>query len=135
VVTSGDSSSDIHNMPSWIILWLKNNFLKNTSLQKKKNKIYEINDSRLYTDRIHDTAIILNNQIVDGPSFQLRYKSTQEIYNSNVNHNIVFKKGTPRILKKFNGVVASLLTGGGGNSNYWHWLFDVLPRIELIKKI
>ena len=25
----------------------------------------------------------------------------------------------------------SLLTGGAGNNNYWHWLFDVLPRIEL----
>ena len=40
VVTSGNSSSDIQNIPSWIILWLKNNFLKNISLQKKKNKIY-----------------------------------------------------------------------------------------------
>ena len=27
-----------------------------------------------------------------------------------------------------------MLTGGGGNSNYWHWLFDVLPRIEIYKK-
>ena len=27
--------------------------------------------------------------------------------------------------------VLSLLTGGGGNDNYWHWMFDVLPRIKL----
>jgi len=109
--------------------------VKSTNIEDDLNyKIYEIDSGRLYTDRIHDTAIILNNQIVDGPSFQLRYKPTLEIYNSNVSHNIVFKKGTPRILKNFNGVVASLLTGGAGNSNYWHWLFDVLPRIELLKK-
>ena len=28
----------------------------------------------------------------------------------------------------------SLLAGGGSNKNYWHWLFDVLPRIELFNK-
>jgi len=28
-----------------------------------------------------------------------------------------------------------LLTGGGGNNNYWHWLYDVLPRLELCKKV
>jgi len=30
--------------------------------------------------------------------------------------------------------VLSLLTGGGGNNNYWHWLFDVLPRLGLCSK-
>ena len=27
-----------------------------------------------------------------------------------------------------------MLTGGGGNNNYWHWLFDVLPRLEICGK-
>ena len=26
-----------------------------------------------------------------------------------------------------------ILTGGGGNNNYWHWMFDVLPRIALVE--
>jgi capsular polysaccharide biosynthesis protein len=30
--------------------------------------------------------------------------------------------------------VLSILTGGGGNNNYWHWLFDVLPRVFLYEK-
>ena len=97
-------------------------------------KIYKITDGRLYTDRIHDTAIINDNRIIEGPSFQLRYTSEGKIYNSNINENIVFKKGTPRILKKLNGTTLSLLTGGGGNYNYWHWLFDVLPRLALCNK-
>jgi len=29
----------------------------------------------------------------------------------------------------------SLLTGGAGNDNYWHWLFDVLPRINICENI
>ena len=27
-----------------------------------------------------------------------------------------------------------LLTGGGGNHNYAHWLLDVLPRLKLVEK-
>ena len=60
------------------------------------NKIYnlfKINNARLYTDRIQDTAIIKNNIIVEEASFQLRNN-----FNSTVNKNIVIKKGTPRFL-------------------------------------
>ena len=96
-------------------------------------KIYEIANGRLYTDRINDTAIIIDNKIVEGPSFQLRYAEESKMYNSKVEDNIVFTKGTPRILKNLKGSVLSLLTGGGGNNNYWHWLFDVLPRLSLCR--
>ena len=93
-------------------------------------KIYKIKDGRMYTDRIHDTAILLENKIVEGASFQLRGNK-----NESAKHNIVFEKGTPRKLKKLKGVVLSLLTGGGGNNNYWHWLYDVLPRLKLCEEI
>ena len=99
-----------------------------------KYKVYKINNGRLYTDRVHDTAVILDNKIIKEPSFQWRYTSDRKIYNSDVRENIVFTKGTPRILRNLNGTVLSLLTGGGGNDNYWHWLFDVLPRLGLCSK-
>ena len=95
-----------------------------------KYNVFRIKKSRLYTDRIHDTAIIIDNLIVDGPSQQLR-----PINNDIVENNIVFQKGTPRIKKNLHGNVLSLLTGGGGNDNYWHWLFDVLPRLALCEKV
>jgi len=93
-------------------------------------RIFDITNGRLYTDRIHDTAVLLDNKIINEPSFQLRYKGPF-IQNSDVKENIVFKKGTPRKLKNLNGTVLSLLTGGGANTNYWHWLFDVLPKLFL----
>ena len=93
-------------------------------------RIFNITDGRLYTDRIHDTAILLDNKIIEEPSFQLRYKGPF-IHNSNIKDNIVFKKGTPRKLKILDGTVLSLLTGGGANTNYWHWLFDVLPKLSI----
>ena len=95
-----------------------------------KYRVYKITNGRLYTDRIHDTAIILENKIIEEPSFQLRDNN-----NSPISNNIVFEKGTPRKLRKLDGSALSLLTGGGGNSNYWHWLYDVLPRLKLCEKI
>lgn len=105
--------------------------VKSTEIGKSaKYKIYKINNARLYTDRIHDTAALLDNKIIEGASFQLRGNKNEEAI-----HNIVFKKGTPRKLRKIKGTVLSLLTGGGGNSNYWHWLYDVLPRLRLCEEI
>ena len=75
-----------------------------------KYKVYEVDSARLYTDRIYNTAIILENSIVKGPSFQLRNHN-----NSKIEDNIVLSIGTPRKLIKFDGKILSLLTGGGGN--------------------
>jgi len=92
--------------------------------------IFFSSNSRLYTDRIHDTAIIKNKFLIDKPSFQLR----NNVNDDDVTKNIVLKNGTPYIMRKLNGTILSLLTGGGGNDNFFHWLFDVLPRIAIIEK-
>ena len=60
--------------------------------KQSPDKIYEIINGRLYTDRIHDTAVISDNKIIEGPSFQLRYKDSF-IYNSKAEDNIIFQKG------------------------------------------
>jgi len=116
----GDIKGKIRNVDNDDII------LKKHSIDNIFYDVYSCKDCSLYTDRIHDTAIIKEKKIVDGPSFQLRN-------NLNVDclENFVLENGTPRKRKHINGNVLSLLTGGGGNTNYWHWLFDVLPRIKL----
>ena len=91
-------------------------------------KIFKIKNCRVYTDTVTDTAFIIENKIIQGPSFQHRNPK-----NARVEENVVFQKGTPKIKKNLNGSVFSLLTGGGGNANYWHWLFDVLPRLKILE--
>ena len=103
---------------------------KEVKLEDRAYSIFKIAKSRIYTDRIHNTAVIINQTLVKGPSYQLRNNN-----NSKIENNIVLKIGTPRVLKKIKGNVLSLLTGGGGNDNYWHWMFDVLPRIKLCEQI
>ena len=97
-------------------------------------KIFFCKNSSLYTDTVHDLAIIKDNEIINGPSFQYRNNAIGLPVNEECKHNIVFKKGRPRFKKKLNGKIFSLLTGGGGNQNYWHWLFDVLPRLGILEK-
>ena len=108
----------------------KNKYIKiyEIKIKKKNNKIYEINKCRIYTDTIHDTAFIKNNKIIDGPSFQIR-----NLTNSSVKENKIFQYNTPRSLKKFQGPLLCTLTGGAGNNNYWHWMYDVLPRIGIVE--
>ena len=96
-------------------------------------KIYIIKHCKLYTDTVNDAAFIIKDKIIDGPSYQFRSEKFQGVKNSDISQNIVFKKGTPRIKTKINGTVFSLLTGGAGNSNYCHWLFDVLPRFKILE--
>ena len=101
----------------------------NTTLdQNYTYKIFQIKNCRIYTDAVTDTAFIIDNKIINGPSFQHRNPK-----NAEVSENIVFQKGTPKLKKKLTGSVFSLLTGGGGNANYWHWLFDVLPRLKILQ--
>ena len=105
---------------------------------KKENdtiyKVYNISKGRLYTDRIHNIAVIIDNKIIEGPSFQLKDGPESTIQISDTTNNIVFKKGTPRLLRNLNGSVLSLLIGGAGNNNYWHWMYDVLPKFELCSR-
>ena len=97
----------------------------NDANDAREYKIYKVKNGRLYTDRVHSVAVIEKNYLIEEPSFQISGK------NFSKKENFVLKIGTPRFLKKINGKVLSLLAGGGSNLHYWHWLFDVLPRIKI----
>ena len=100
------------------------------SINKKKNYVFKIRNGRIYTDYVQHLAIIHNNHILENVSYQLnnsRFISP--------NKNTVCKIGTPRILKKYDGSVLSLVNGASGNENYFHWLFDILPRLIMLEKI
>ncbi len=97
-------------------------------------KIYELDNGRLYTDSVSDTAIIKKKKIVKGPSFQFR-ATNSAVINVSPEENLAFLNGTPRLQKKIEGQVLSLLTGGAGKENYWHWMFDVLPRLGIFEDV
>ena len=96
---------------------------------------YKIPNGRIYSTTVHDTAFIIGKSLIEESSFQYRYDKNDRIFNAKPEDNIVFKNGTPNFLKKVNGSVFSLLCGGAGKNNYWHWIFDVLPKIGILEKL
>lgn len=96
---------------------------------EKKYHLYEVTKGRIYTDSIENVAIIENNKLIPGTSFQ---QIDGKIKSSNF--NIVLQSGTPRFKKKKDGTVLSLVQGASGN-NYFHFLFDVIPRLRMCEEI
>ena len=55
------------------------------NIEKELNyNVYKITDGRLYTDYIQDAAVLLDNKIIEGPSFQFRHRQDLRTYNSKV---------------------------------------------------
>ena len=97
-------------------------------------KIYIMNQTRVFTNTINDTAYLYKNSLLKEPSYQYRYDKNNLIKNGNINLNIVLKKGTPAFVRRIDKTLISLLSGGAAKVNYWHWMFDSLPKIGILEK-
>jgi|TARA_B110000114_G_C15071367_1_gene389766 capsular polysaccharide biosynthesis protein len=97
------------------------------NLGRKKN-IYQISNGRVYTDLVEHVAVIKNNTIIPNISYQ---QVGGELKPLNFNKTLI--SGTPRIIKKFNGKTVTLVQGASGN-NYFHFLFDIIPKLILCEK-
>ena len=86
-------------------------------------------NTRIFYNKITDVAYINNNNFIRETSNQLRnYK------NSKFRENSVFINGTHNFIKRLRGPVFSFLYSVSAKDNYWHWIFDVLPKIAILKK-
>lgn len=102
---------------------------KEISKADHKYKFVEIINGRIFTDYVENVAIISKNQIINHVSYQQVKGEFKE-----PSFNVVIKKGTPKFKKKINGKVFSLVQGASGN-NYFHWMFDILPRLIILEKV
>ena len=95
---------------------------------KQSIKLYVLKKSRIYTDCHTNVAYIIENEIISKLSYQQNKNSI-----SSVKFNSTLKYGTPKFKKYFKGNICSLIQGSSG-SNYWHWLYDIIPKIEILYK-
>ena len=113
---------------------------KNISIEEVKDEnlrgpdnlkylIYKIKNGRVFNDFVENVAIISGNKVIDKISYQ-QVKGEFK----NANHNSVLYRGTPYIKKKIKGRVLSLTQGASGHKNYFHWLYDILPKINICFK-
>ena len=92
-----------------------------------KYKIYEIEYARIFTDNNENLAVIKDNKIIPQMSFQ-QVKGELK----NAKFNSVIKKGTNSFAKNISGNVFNLAQGGSGN-NFFHFMFDIIPKIFILK--
>ena len=95
----------------------------------KKYPLYKTINGRIYTDTNQNVAIINNDNFISDSSFQHIDNELKD-----VSFNSVITKGTPRFKKKFKGNIFNLAQGGSGN-NYFHFIFDLIPKIYLLEKV
>ena len=92
--------------------------------------VYILNSARIHTDRGDSVAVIDHqNRLVSGASWQYVNREHGEARDNNI-----FRKGIISAPRQYEGTVFSILTGGGGNGNYYHWLYDALPRLHLLER-
>ena len=112
---------------------LKTHIIKNDkiiSFFKENYKVYEIQNGRIYNDNVENVAVLSNNKIITGPSYQQIKGELKTAKN-----NICLDIGTPRIKKKFKGRVLNLAQGASGHHNFSHWLLDMLPKLKLYNEV
>jgi capsular polysaccharide biosynthesis protein len=103
--------------------------IKNTNFKTFTNKnyyLYEINNARIFTDNNENVAIIKDNILLPQISYQQVNGKLK-----GVKYNSVLKNGTPSFIKKIKGKVLNLCQGASGN-NYFHFIFDIIPKIYLV---
>ena len=93
-------------------------------------KLLNIPNGIVYTDYVEHVAVIKKNEIIKDVSYQQINGQLKDI-----KFNTVIKKGTPRFKKKIEANVFSMVQGASGNNNYFHWLFDIVPRLLILDKI
>lgn len=127
---------------SLIIFFFKLFYKKITILKKKDYKylkikkiyrdilLFQIPDGKIFTNSVNDTAFIYKDQLIEKPSYQYRNSKL-----ANIKKNFVLKNGTPKFLKKYDGIIVSLLSSGPCKHNYGHWILEILTRLSVLKKI
>lgn len=102
--------------------------IDNSTFRTFKNKnyyLYKIKKAKIYTDNNQNVAVIKDNVLLPKISFQQINGKLEKL-----KYNSVLKKGTPSFIKKIKGKVLNLCQGASGN-NYFHFMFDIIPKIYL----
>lgn len=115
----------------------KNILIKKIKLNKFSNKvfkIFEVSDSRIYSDRSQNVAIIKDKFLLDKISIQINKNCLVDI-----KKNSILKTGTRNLIqKKYHGNILSLIQGASATNNYGHWMLDIVPKLciaELYKDL
>lgn len=97
--------------------------------------IANIGNGRIDTDKGSSIAVFnRNDSLLGDVSFQFVKRPEGGYDHGQVRQNNIFSRAYLTKPRKVKGTVFSLLSGGGGNANFYHWFVDVLSRLALLKQ-
>lgn len=90
---------------------------------------------RIDTDKGSSIAVFTrNDELLGDVSFQFVKRPEGGYDHGQVRQNNIFNRTYLTKPYQVNGTVFSLLTGGGGNANFYHWFVDVLSRFAVLQQ-
>ena len=91
-----------------------------------QHRVVNVKNGRLFTELCFNVSVIKGRSLLASVSHNF---SGEALYDSVKNkHGLI-----NRLPRRIDKTVVSLVTGGGGNYNYYHWLFDVIPRLFVLE--
>lgn len=108
-------------------------------IQNEKNnknnayRLFSLDNGIINTDNCYSDCYLTSKmELINEITFSYSKKDSIHIHGSD---NNIFNRyySSPKI-KKVKGNLFSFLSGGGPHVNYYHWLFDALPRLKILQK-
>ena len=92
-----------------------------------QHRVVNVKNGRLFTELCFNVSVIKGRSLLASVSHNF---SGEALYDSVKNKYGLIN----RLPRRIDETVVSLVTGGGGNYNYYHWLFDVIPRLFVLEE-
>jgi Glycosyltransferase 61 len=94
-------------------------------------KLQRVHSGRTFVGRIRGARVFGDCGAVITPDDRLLEDVSLEVTRSGFTHSVFsrFRLPRPRVLEGLSAVIAT-----GGRMNYFHWMFDVLPRLHLLRE-
>lgn len=98
--------------------------------------IVSLQDARIDTDKGPSIAVITKNEHLLGEvSMAFVVPGVgRPAYHGKAHENNIFHRRYLTKPYRAKGTVFSMLSGGGANYNFYHWMIDVLPRLHVLKQ-
>jgi capsular polysaccharide biosynthesis protein len=97
-------------------------------------QLVNVCNGRIFTDRGRNVSILSRKSLVPSVSWQHTYDHGGCLSDIE-NHLLTRELLIDQFPRRIEGTVISLLSGGPSNNNYYHWLYDALPRLYIAKSI
>ena len=91
-----------------------------------QHRVVSVKNGRLFTELCFTVGVMKGRSLIASVSHDFSGETSYELVRNK--HGLI-----NRLPRHIDATVVSLVTGGGGNYNYYHWLFDVIPRLFVLE--